>query len=156
MSTTLSPLGIVHTLISVISIISGAVALVRYRRITLATLSGKTYLVTMLITCLTSFGIFSKGVWTPGHTLTIISLLVLAVGVFGDLRGRANVRDIAMSISYFLLWFFTVTEAFTRLPVGQPIAADQNAPIINAARLVLLIVTMLGALMQVRRNRLAS
>jgi uncharacterized membrane protein len=156
MSTTLSPLGIFHTVISIVSIVSGAIALLRSGRIMLATPSGKVYLVTMLITCVTSFGIFSKGVLTPGHTLTIVSLLALAVGVFGDLRKRANVRDAAMSFSYFLLWFFTVTEAFTRLPPGQPIALDQNAPVINAARLLLLALTIAGIVFQTRRNKLAS
>jgi uncharacterized membrane protein len=156
MSTTLSPLGIFHTAISILSIVSGAIALLRYGRITLATQSGKVYLATMLITCLTSFGIFSKGVWTPGHTLTIVSCLVLAVGVFGDVRKRATMRDAAMSFSYFLLWFFTVTEAFTRLPPGQPVAADQNAPVINAARLLLLMLTIAGIVLQTRRNKLAS
>jgi uncharacterized membrane protein len=150
---TLSSLGIFHTLISIVSIVTGAMCLLRGGRITWSMLAGKVYLVTMLVTCATGFGIYSKGVWSPGHTLTVISLITLAVAVFGEVSGRNIVRDITYSLSYFILWFFTVTEAFTRLPVGAPIAADQNAPVINIARLIALMLTIALIVTQVRRNR---
>jgi hypothetical protein len=153
MPSTLSLIGILHTLISIVSMVTGAIALIRSGYITLGNRVGQVYLATMLITCATSFMIFARGYWTIGHTLTVVSVAVLALGVFGDLRKRANLRDIGMGLSYFLLWFFAVTEAMTRLPISQPLAADQNDPSMALPRGIMLLMLVAGVAFQIRRNR---
>ena len=155
MPASLSPLGIFHTLISLISIASGAISLLRDRRIAFGTALGKAYVGSMLVTCLTGFGIFRSGAWSPAHTLTVLSLIFLLLGVAGEWRGKAVLQAIGYSTSFFLLMIFTVTEALTRLPPGQPFAADQNAPLVNVFRLIVLAVFVIGIVGQVRAARRA-
>ncbi len=161
MDSNLTGIGVAHTFLSLIALFAGGVALFKHGRISFASGSGKLYLATLLMTCLTGFGIFRNGSFGPAHVLTVVSLLLLALGAVGDLarrpaRGWRSLRDVSFSLGYFVTLFFTVTEAFTRLPLGQPLAVDQNAPIINVARLIALVATTLLITRQLRRNRLSQ
>ncbi len=77
----LTPLGIVHTAISLVAVTAGLIALVRDQRITLADTLGKTDAWTTVLTCVTGFGIFQHGGFGKPHMLGIITLLVLGVPV---------------------------------------------------------------------------
>ncbi len=158
MNPDLTPLGIFHTALSIVAIVSGAIALYRNKQITLNNRLGQVYVVTTLITCLTAFGIFRHGGFGPGHWLTVVTLVTLLVGtlaekstVFGGVSAYVGV--ISFSFSFFLSMIFTVTEALTRLPPEQPLAANQEAPILLAARGILLLAFVIGVFFQVRRLR---
>jgi uncharacterized membrane protein len=79
----LSPLGIVHTLISLVAVASGIVALVRYKRIDPATTVAKLYIVTTLLTALTAFGLHRHG-FGPGHVLAILTLVVIGIAMLAQ------------------------------------------------------------------------
>jgi hypothetical protein len=57
----LTPLGVLHTAISLVAVAAGILALVRYREISPRNLTGQVYVVTTILTCLTGFGIFQHG-----------------------------------------------------------------------------------------------
>ncbi len=69
----LTSLGLVHTAISLVAVVAGAIALFRYRRIAWATLAGKVYIATTALTCTTGFGIFQHGGFGKPHALGIRS-----------------------------------------------------------------------------------
>ncbi|TMG93658.1 MAG: hypothetical protein E6H72_04325, partial [Betaproteobacteria bacterium] len=75
----LTPLGVIHTAISLIAVAAGLIALIRDKEISPRNMLGKTYVITTVITCLTGFGIFQHGGFGKPHTLGIITLIVLAV-----------------------------------------------------------------------------
>src|SRR4030095_3768736 len=74
----LTPLGVVHTAISIAAVIAGFAALARDKRISSSNGLGKVYVITTALTCLTGFGIFQHGGFNKAHALGIITLVVLA------------------------------------------------------------------------------
>lgn len=68
----LTPLGIVHTVISLVAVGAGLIALIRDKEIRLATRTGQVYVITTVLTCLTGFGIFRHGGFGPPHMLGIV------------------------------------------------------------------------------------
>lgn len=131
MFATISTFGWVHTLVSLSAIGFGLYAFVKEGRVNPAHQSGKWYLGTMLFGSVTAFGFFSHG-FTPGHVLSLVTLILLLVGTFatrGHWLGRAAeyVQTLSFSASYLLLMVFTTTETLTRVPAGQPFANGPNA-----------------------------
>src|SRR6187402_3169011 len=73
----LTSLGIVHTVISLVAVAAGLIALIRDQEISSRDRIGKTYVFTTVLTCLTGFGIFQHGGFGAPHVLGIITLAVL-------------------------------------------------------------------------------
>lgn len=143
----LTTLGAIHTAISLVAVVSGAIALIRWREIRAASTLGRVYLITTVLTCLTGFGIFQHGGFGKPHVLGVVTLIVLAIGwvagrgVFG--RASRYVETACYSTSFFFHMIPGVTETGTRLPQGAPWFASPEDPalarIIGAVALVFLI-----------------
>lgn len=154
----LTPLGIVHTAISLVAVAAGIAAFIKYNEITLQTRSGTLYVWTTVTTCLTGFGIFQHGGFGAPHALGILTLLVLAVAAAAERRslfGAAS-RYVAV-LSYSLTFFFHMVPAFTetatRLPASAPLASGPDDPNLKAAIGCAFLVFLLGTFLQVRRLR---
>jgi hypothetical protein len=143
----LSQLGVIHTLISLVAVAAGLIAFVRGGRIDPASGSGKVYVYT---TILTAHGGFGKP-----HALGVITLLTLGLAWWAD-QGRFGARSAAVSVCAYSITFLfhmipAITETSTRLPLGNPLLADAEAPELKAATGVLLLLYLVGATLQVRR-----
>lgn len=152
----MSPFGIFHTTISVLPIGIGLYALVREGKIDLKTRAGRWYLGTMLAGTVSSWGFLPRNGFNVAQVLTLITLATLAVALFtihGQWRKAGIVQTLALSTSYFLLWFFTTTETLTRVPVGSPFATGPNDPALIPVRLALLMALGVGGYLQVRAIR---
>ncbi|MEX2114066.1 MAG: hypothetical protein WD845_12820 [Pirellulales bacterium] len=152
--------GAFHTAVSVLAIVFGAWALVRDGKIDPANRIGQWYVGTMLIGCLTAFGIYHRGGFGPGHVLSIVTLVFLLAGMFASRIGRlggaaAYVQTISFSVSFFLLMFFATTETLTRLPVDHPFAPSQEAAELIPVRILLLVGLLAGLAYQVFHMRAA-
>jgi|UPI000488877C uncharacterized membrane protein len=155
----LTPLGIVHTLISLVAVGAGLIALVRDKEIRLATRTGQVYVITTVLTCLTGFGIFRHGGFGPPHMLGIVTLVVLGIAMlaersqtFGKLS--AYVAVVSYSLTFFFHMIPGVTETSTRLPLGAPLVADRDAsPGLQGVIGALFVVFLIGATVQVIRLR---
>lgn len=147
----LTPLGIIHTAISLVAVAAGLVGLVRDKRIDLNNGAGKVYLVTTILTCITGFGIFQHGGFGKPHALGVLTLIVLAVAWF--VRTRVAVQAVLLSITLFFHFIPAVTETLTRLPLHAPLLADAEAPELKAITGVMLLLLVIGATLQVRRLR---
>ena len=152
----LTALGSVHTAISIVAVIAGLIALVRDKEITLANTVGKVYVVTTILTCLTGFGIFQHGGFGKPHALGIITLGVLGLamgaekyGWFG--RAARYVATIGYSLTFVFHWIPAITETTTRLPLGAPLLPGPEAPQLQTAAGVLLVLFVIGAILQWRR-----
>ena len=62
----LTPLGTLHTAISLVALLAGAVVLWRDKEITSRTLTGQIFLIGTVLSCLTGFGIFQRGGFGTG------------------------------------------------------------------------------------------
>ena len=157
----LTTLGTFHTAISLIAVGAGIIALVRDKHISPRNQVGRIYIVTTVIMCVTGFGIFQHGGFGPAHALGVITLVVLGVAAVAGkttLFGVASpyVATVSYSATFFFHWIPAITETSTRLPVGAPLVASQEAPELQAATAVLFVAFLIGATLQVRRLRAAQ
>jgi uncharacterized membrane protein len=157
----LTPLGAIHTAISLVALATGIIALVRAKEIVARSMLGRTYIWATVLTCLTGFGIFQHGGFGKPHALGVITLLVLALAVFAartTLFGRAS-RYVEV-ISYTMTFFFHLvpglTETFTRLPAGAPLFANPDDPALQKTIGVVFLLVLIGIALQVRRLRAAG
>jgi uncharacterized membrane protein len=154
----LTPLGAFHTVVALVALICGLVALGRSLEISSKTRLGQVYLVTTLVTAVTALGIFHHGGFGPPHVLAVLTLVALAVGTVAGrsaLFGRASRYVEAVSYSSTILFHMIagVTESSTRLPAGAPLIASPDAPLLEGIQLALLAAFLVGVTFQVRRLR---
>jgi uncharacterized membrane protein len=154
----LTPLGIIHTAISLVAVAAGFVALIRDGKISAINLVGKIYIVTTALTCLTGFGIFQHGGFNKAHVLGIITLVVLGVAwVAGHSATFGRLSPYIETVGYSATFLFNmipgITETTTRLPLGAPLLPNADAPELQKATLVLLVLFLIGATLQVRALR---
>lgn len=160
----LTQLGIVHTAISLVAVGAGFYALVRDRKIDPRNGVGRLYVITTLLTALTGFGIFQHGGFGKPHALGVLTLVVLGIAaiagrtrLFG--RAAAYVETVSYSATVFFHMIPGVAETTTRLPPGNPLFDNPEAPGIQAVTGVLLLVFLIGSTLQVlslRRQRAVS
>jgi uncharacterized membrane protein len=154
----ITPFGMVHTVISLIALVAGFIALVRDGRITPRNRVGQLYVLTTILTCITGFFIFHHGGFGKPHILGIITLIVLAVALvagYSNLYGRASryIETIAYSLTFFFHWIPTITETATRLPAGAPWLSSPDAPQLQAGTAILFVLFLIGATWQIWRLR---
>jgi uncharacterized membrane protein len=155
----LTPLGIIHTAISLVAVATGAIALIRDRKISWNNSVGRIYVITTVITCVTGFGIFQHGGFGKPHVLGIITLLVLGLALTAGKSskpfGRLSpyIETVAYSMTFFFHLIPGITESTTRLPVGAPLATGPDDPHIQAAVGVCFILFLIGATLQVIKLR---
>jgi uncharacterized membrane protein len=151
----ITPFGAFHTVLSLIAVAAGIAALVRDREISPRKRVGKIYILMTVLTCLTGFGIFHHGGFGKPHVLGVITLLVLAVAWQASRFGKAAryVETVSYSLTFFFHLIPGVTETATRLPVGAPLVASQEAPALQAAIGALFLLFLICVALQVRQLR---
>jgi len=151
----LTPLGTVHTAISLVALAAALIAFVRDGAILPGNGVGKTYIVTTVLTCLTGFGIFQHGGFGKPHALGIITLVVLAVAWVAARGSLGRISAYVMTACYSLTFFFHlipgVTETFTRLPLGAPVFSSPEDPALQQVIGVVFAVFLVGLGVQLYR-----
>lgn len=156
----LTTLGVFHTAVSLVAVVSGLWALARYREILLTNRLGQVYLVTTFLTAATGLGIFQHGGFGPPHVLSILTIVALATGtvaVVSRLFGRASRYVQAISYSATMLFHMVpgFTESLTRLPPSAPLVASAEAPVFQGIYGTLLLIFLIGLALQLRWLRLS-
>ncbi len=145
----LSSLGIVHTAISLVPLGAGLYRLARFGSIEPGSRSGRIYLIGMVLSVLTAFGLSSTGRFNAGHALGILALLAM----FGAWwvpklpflgRARAYLATLGWSFSFFLLLVPGINETLSRLPPSRPLANGPESPLVRGTLLAWLVVFVLG------------
>jgi uncharacterized membrane protein len=153
----LTTLGIIHTAISLIALAAGIIALARDKEISSANFVGKLYIWTTVIVCLTGFPIMQHGGFGKPHALGILTLAVLVIAAMGGRSKFGKASRYVQAVSYTATFFFhlipTFVETTTRLPVGAPLVADRDGPVVQAATGVIFLLFLIGATLQVLRIR---
>jgi uncharacterized membrane protein len=154
----LSNLGIFHTAIGIIAIISALLSFVRYGKINLTQVTGKIYFYGTVITSLTALGISKHGGFNPGHIFSLFILVLVLVAFFLYVRKKGNntsrfFENFCLSFSFFLSLVPTVNETFTRIPLEHPWAKDITDPLIGKTLLTLFILFIVGSVYQFIKQR---
>src|SRR3977135_2243298 len=129
----LTPLGTFHTVISLIAVVAGFVALGRDKEISTRSAAGAVFFWGTVITCLTGFGIFRHGGFGNPHVLGIVTLIVLGVALAAE-RGSAfggvsrYVATVGYSLGLFLHFIPATVETLKRLPGAAPCPPHPPAP----------------------------
>ncbi len=160
----LSILGIIHTAISILAIISGFYALALDGKIIPSSKLGKIYIALTVITCLTGLPIMKLGHPTAGHYLAILILILLPIAIFvGRLRILGKLAEyiqvILMSATLFFSMIPAIVETLTRLPISAPLASGPDSPIVQKGLSCLVILFVVGVcyqLVKLRANRKSS
>ena len=155
----LSPLGAVHTLISLAPLAAGLYAFARFHRIEPGAPSGKLYLAGLALSVFTAFGLSSTTGVNPGHVLGVLALLAAFGGAllvprlpFLGWLG-AHLQTFGLSFSFFLLLVPGINETLTRLPVAQPLATGPEDPLVRTSLLAWFCVFAVGFTLQVLERR---
>lgn len=154
----LTPFGLFHTLISLVAVVAGVISFVRSGRISPVDLAGKVYVAFTIASCVTALGIFHHGGFGPPHAVAILTLAVLAAAALARATSlfagaSRHVETLGYSATFLFHMIPAVTETSTRLPPGDPLVANADAPALKATYLVLLLLFAIGAAVQWRALR---
>ena len=157
----LTPLGLFHTVVSLVAVVAAFAALFKDKEISSRTPIGQLYLLSLLITTLTGFPIFRHGSIGPPHIVGAVTLVALASAAVAEKsrafgRGGPYVRTISYSATVLLLMIPAVTETLTRVPPAAPLVAGPEAPIFKPLYLILIVLFVIGVTRQVQRLRLRT
>ncbi|MFZ6743577.1 hypothetical protein ACO0LC_10155 [Undibacterium sp. JH2W] len=152
----LTTLGIFHTAVSLVAVIAGLHAFLRWQAIDPRKTGGKVYLVMTVVSCLTGLGIFAHGGFGKPHALALITLVVLAVAVLAQTSSlfghfSRQVEVVSYSLSFFFHLIPGITETSTRLPLGHPLLDSPEAPVLQTLFAVLFVIFLVAAIWQARR-----
>ena len=153
----LTPLGVFHTIVSLVALAAGVIALIRDGKISWDNSLGKIYVVSTIIVCLTGFGIFQHGGFGKPHALGVITLVTLGVIAAASKNNFGKASSYVVTIGYSLTFFFhivpTITETATRLPYGAPLASSPEDPNVKMAIGISFVLFLIGATLQFRKMR---
>src|SRR5258708_12690215 len=134
----LTTLGIFHTIISLVAVATGAIALLRDGKISWENSIGKTYVITTIITCVSGFGIFQHGGFGKPHALGVITLVVLALiyaaqqtHFFG--RYSQYIVTVGFSMTFLFHVIPGIIETATPFPLDAPLSSVPTHPTIKMA-----------------------
>jgi len=158
MALPLSTIGIIHTLISILALIAAGIALVKTGVLNGQSGAGRAYIWLTVLSCVTSFAVMRTGHFSPAHTLSVLILLLLPIGIYApSLRflGRAGsyVQVIVMSTTLCLSFVPAINETLLRLPLSQPIAHAPGDAAEQPYLLVLFVLYLAGTTYQVIQLR---
>lgn len=125
--------GMLHTLISLIGLGAGFVALLARFRIGRDTRAGRVFVLFTALSALTGLFIYHHGGFGKPHVLSLATLAVLALGLWQERRGALRWQSLRIaSLLYTVALFFHfipgLTETFTRLPAGAPLFDSPDDP----------------------------
>ncbi|MDQ0592757.1 putative membrane protein [Chryseobacterium ginsenosidimutans] len=154
----LSNLGIFHTIIGVVAIVSALISFIRYGKINLEHITGKIYFYFTIITALTALGISKHGGFNAGHVLSLIILVLVAAAFYLHSKKKGNNKaryfeNFFMSFSFLLSMLPTVNETLTRIPFGHPLAKNINDPLIGKTLLIIFVLFITGSVYQIVKQR---
>jgi uncharacterized membrane protein len=150
----LTTVGVYHTAISLLALGAGIILLIRDHSISWRTSLGKVYVITTILTCLTSLVIFQHGGFGKPHVLALPTLIVLAIAAlagYTHVFGRLSryVETISYSATFLFHLIPGITETSTRLPRNAPLIASPDAPELQAATALLAVIFLIGATLQI-------
>lgn len=131
----ITPFGLFHTAISLVSLFAGLWALARHGDLRYARPGGRLYVFATIATCVTGFFIVRHGGFSEAHALGIATLVALLVAWLAE-RGAAErgARRCVATLGYTLTVFFHFipgyNETLTRVPVGAPFLSGPDDPLL--------------------------
>ncbi|HEY9253255.1 MAG TPA: hypothetical protein VIP30_01815 [Stenotrophomonas sp.] len=150
--------GMLHTVISLIGMGAGFVALFARFRIGRDTRAGRVFVLFTALSAITGLFIYHHGGFGKPHVLSLATLVVLALGVWFERRGMLRwqalrVASLLYTVALFFHFIPGLTETFTRLPVAAPLFDSPDDPQLAASVGVIALVFLVMGVVQWRHLR---
>jgi uncharacterized membrane protein len=147
-------LGWIHTIIAIVALLAGFYTLAAHKVITPQQKTGQIYLICTFVAAVTALMIYKHGGFGPAHGLAVLTLLALAAGlVVTKIQAfeKIAVYFQAFCFSATLLFHMipAITDGLLRLPVGDPVLTNPEAPLLRTFYLAFLVLFLLGYVLQV-------
>lgn len=107
----LSNLGIFHTIIGIIAIISGIISLIKNGKINLDSLTGKIYFYFTLISALTALGLSNAKGGNPRHILALLIVILVSVAYLLYVRKKGS-NGYRLIENFFLSFSFSLLNSY--------------------------------------------
>ncbi|MAO98470.1 MAG: hypothetical protein CMQ60_01425 [Gammaproteobacteria bacterium] len=137
----ISLIGWIHTITGSLAIFIGIYILYKYKLIAYSLHSGKIYIFLTGISAATSLFIFNKGGFNLAHLLGLFTLFALFIGFIFERKQIFGISRYFQAFSYSATLLFSlipgISEVFTRLPSGNPIAQSIFDPVLQKTFLLL-------------------
>lgn len=137
----ISFIGWIHTFAGTSAIFIGVYILCKYKLIAYSLHSGKIYIFLTGISAATSLLIFNKGGFNLAHLLGLFTLFALFIGFIFERKQIFGISRYFQAFSYSATLLFSlipgISEVFTRLPSGNPIAQSIFDPVLQKTFLLL-------------------
>lgn len=133
----ITPFGMFHTAVSLVSLIAGIYALARYGEIRYNTRHGVIFVWGTVAACITGFFIVRHGGFSQAHALGILTLVVLLFAWIAD-RGAADhgrrraIAAAAYTTTVFFHFIPGFNETLTRVPAEDPFLSGPEDPVLFA------------------------
>ena len=151
MNLDLFPLGWVHLVASFTALAAGILVLVRPKGTPVHKRRGWVYVLTLLVTNVTAFGIYRRGVFFFPHWLAIAALIVTTVGILAahfriPLKAWLHLHLTCLLTSFYILVGGGVNEVFLRVDILRRLAPTLNSPAVGLTHLAVQIffLTLIG------------
>jgi hypothetical protein len=157
MSGNLSTFTTIHTVLSLVALVSGIVVVIGLLQGRIHGLWTTLYLVTSVATSVTGFG-FPFDRFLPSHWVGVISLVLLAAALLArygfHLAGAWRwVYAVSIVISVYFLAFVTVVQLFRKVPALHALAPTESEAPFAGAQLVVLAIFVWLAIAAARKFR---
>ena len=151
----LSNMGILHTVVGIVALVSGFKILWQNKQISYHPLTGKIYLIATIITAASSLTIFNHGGFNVAHGLGILTIVAVAVGVVTEktvFLKTWNKYFMALCYSSTILFHLipTSTEILTRFPMDAPLVSSLKDPLLHKTFLSIFVVFLIMLILQMR------
>ena len=148
----LLPLGWVHGLACLAALASGAYGFATRKGSPRHVLTGRVYLVSMVVLNLSALAIYRLGIFFFPHWLAIITLVLIAAGwgsarLIRRHRGWRHVHLSSMILSYYLLIGGGVNEVYLRVDAARDLLNARGPELLNmthGAVMLIFLVLLLG------------
>ncbi len=126
----------------------------KFKVISLAEETGKSYLVLTLIVAASALGIYKHGGFGIAHFLAVLTILALLVGAIAELTrffGRLSryVQAASYSVTFLFHMIPAITDGLMRLPADTPIVTELDDPLLRGFYLAFLAAYVVGFGLQV-------
>jgi uncharacterized membrane protein len=151
----LSAMGLFHTLIGILALISGFWILYKKKRISYDSLLGKIYLFSTLVTAASSLSIFKNGSFNVAHALGVLTILAVFTGMLIEktiIFKSWNKYFINLCYSSTILFHLipTATEVLTRFPIQAPLVSSIESPLLHKTFLIIFILYLVMLFLQMK------
>lgn len=151
----LSPIGILHTIIGIVALASGFKLLWQTKQISYCSLTGKVYLLATLVTAGLALTIFKHGSFNAAHGLAVLTLLAVVVGSIVEktvIFKSWNKYFVNLCYSSTILFHLipTATEILTRFPLDAPVVSSLKAPLLQSTFLGIFIAFLVLLIWQMK------